>query len=108
MVRWITFDGTTTSEIRSRVPLAAVFEAPGRSALEYALSSSGSVVAVLDVRIENRHAVALFRRVPAQNANPLKPRQIRASGFLGLGDEAVFEEEENPKPKSWWRRLWED
>jgi hypothetical protein len=108
MARWITFDQNTASELRSRVPWSSVFEAPGRNALECALSSSGSVVAVLDVGVEDQLAVALFRRLPMQEDSLLQPRQIRASGFLGLGDEAVFEEEERPKAKSWWRRLWED
>jgi hypothetical protein len=33
----------------------------------------------------------------------------RASGFLGLSDEPVFEEEEVvEEKKGWWRRLWEE
>jgi hypothetical protein len=37
------------------------------------------------------------------------PLRIRAGGFLGLRDEAVFEEEQKPPQKrSWWRKFWDE
>ena len=42
---------------------------------------------------------------------PLTNRaSTRASGFLGLTDEPVFDEEQEAveEKKSWWRRLWEE
>lgn len=108
MARWITFDPTTARELRSRVPMEGVFEAPGRSALEYALSSSGNVVAVLDAGLTDQRALAVFRRTPALKGAPNPARRLRAGGILGLADETVFEEEARPPAKSWWRRLWED
>ncbi|HLW54915.1 MAG TPA: hypothetical protein VKW06_18915 [Candidatus Angelobacter sp.] len=108
MARWITFDENTALELRSRIQSGSVFEAPGRNALEYALASSGNVVAVLSARVKNHCALAAFLRAPAEPALPYRPRAIRATGFLGLGDEAIYEEEEPQRPKSWWRRIWED
>ena len=108
MARWVTFDAKTAHELRSRVPMEGVFEAPGRSALEYALSSSGNVVAVLDAGLANKRALAVFRRASALKDAPTPVRRMRAGGILGLADEAVFEEEVRPAAKSWWRRLWDD
>lgn len=108
MPRWITFDEKSADGLRSRVPPESVFEAPGRTALEYALSSSGRVVAVLNPRIGNQCAVALFHRPPSEAPIAPATRAVRASGILGLGDEDMFEEEEEPRTKNWWRRLWED
>jgi hypothetical protein len=37
------------------------------------------------------------------------PSRIRAGGFLGLRDEAFFEEEQKPAEKrSWWRKFWDE
>jgi hypothetical protein len=109
MTRWITFDQTTADGLRARVPAESVFEFPGRSLMEYVLSSPQNVVGVLDTGVENQCAVAVFQRGSEQQeqAAPV-PRFTRATGILGLGDETVFEEEETPQPKSWWRRVWED
>jgi hypothetical protein len=108
MTRWITFDQNTACELRLQLPQEPVFEAPGRNALEYALSASGNVVVVLPAATKNVTAVATFRRRSAQSELSAKPLKIRVSGILGLSDEAVFEEEETPREKSWWRRIWED
>lgn len=105
MSRWITFDQNTAAELRSCLPNQSVFEAPGRSAFEYALSSPGSVVAVLPVALANCCAVAVFRPVRICGI-PEKPQSTRAAGFLGLNDEVVLEDEEEVQPRNWWQRLW--
>lgn len=104
MARWITFDPHTAAELRNCLPGASIFEAPGRSALEYALNSSGPVVAVLPLNVGQVCALTVFRPRPAQ-ARRESPRALRASGFLGLNDEVFFEDEESA-PKNWWQRLW--
>lgn len=107
MPRWIVFDQATASELRSRLPQASVFEAPGRAALEYALCISRSVVAVLPPSLGNGLAVAVFRPGRTPPAQPAKISSVRATGFLGLNDAAVFEEaEEDQEEKKWWRRFW--
>jgi hypothetical protein len=108
MTRWITFDQTTADGLRGRVPADSVFEFPGRSLLEYALNCPQIVVGVIDTGIENQCAVVVFRRGSEQERAAPVPRFTRATGILGLGDEAAYEEEETQQPKSWWRRLWED
>lgn len=104
MARWITFDQNTAAELRSWLPDQSIFEAPGRSAFEYALSSPGSVVAVLPVTLANCCAVAVFRP-PQIYAIPENLMTTRAAGFLGLLDEVVTDEEE-VRPRNWWQRLW--
>lgn len=49
--------------------------------------------------------------LPEQPGKSIKNTEfrIRAGGFLGLRDEAVFEEEEKPLTKqSWWRKFWDE
>lgn len=106
MPRWIVFDEDTASKLRSRLPQASVFEAPGRAALEYALDSPKSVVTVLPSTHGNGSAVAVFRPGRTLAAQPAKLSRVRATGFLGLSDESVFEEEQVPEKKKWWQRLW--
>jgi hypothetical protein len=38
------------------------------------------------------------------------PSRIRAGGFLGLRDEAVFDDEQPklPSKRSWWSKFWDD
>jgi hypothetical protein len=102
MPRWIVFDQATASELRSRLPQASVFEAPGRAALEYALDNSRSVVAVLPPSLGNGLAVAVFRPDRIPPAQPAKISSVRATGFLGLNDAAVLEEEEADEKRRWW------
>lgn len=110
MTRWITFHPNTAATLRSCLAQKSVFEFPGRDALEYALSTPGNLVAVLKAngKAEDQCAIAVFRHAALDEAIPAKPRTVRAGGILGLIDEAVFEEEEAPRPKSWLRRIWED
>jgi hypothetical protein len=104
MARWIVFDQVTASELRSRLPQAAVFEAPGRAALEYALANPKSLVTVLPLAVKNASAVAVFRQNRTQATVP-PASAVRATGFLGLSDESVLAEE-IPAKKKWWQRVW--
>jgi hypothetical protein len=117
MARWIAFDQTTAAELRSRMPQPAVFEAPGRTALEYALSTPRTVVAVLDAPGSDQATIAVFRaggRYAAPKPKASEPSaespdaalSVRASGFLGLSDRLVASgEEESAEKKRWWQ-LW--
>jgi hypothetical protein len=106
MARWIVFDEITASELRSRLPQEAVFEAPGRAALEYVLANPKSLVTVLPLARKNASVIAVFRPGRTRTAMPLTPSLVRATGFLGLSDELV-PTEEMPAKKKWWQRLWE-
>jgi hypothetical protein len=107
MVRWIVFDQVTASELRSRVPQEAVYEAPGRAVLEYALANPKSLVTVLPLAVKNASVIAIFRRDTTQTTVPATSSAFRATGFLGLSDEAVLAEE-IPAKEKWWQRLWRD
>jgi hypothetical protein len=114
MARWIVFDELTAAELRSQLPREAVFEAPGRTAIEYALTAPRTVVTVLGPPIGDETTIAVFRPKrhpvaarpqvsgPVGEANP--PRHsmpVRASGFLGLSDQVTAPEEEEDAP--WWQ-----
>lgn len=107
MPRWIVFDQDTASELRSRLPQASVFEAPGRAALEYALDGPRSVVTVLAPAVGSVSAVAVFRPGRTLAALSAKPSRVRASGFLGLNDSPVPEEEEEDEKHRWWQ-FWKE
>jgi hypothetical protein len=115
MTRWIAFDEDTAAELRSQLPNQVVFEAPGRTALEYALTASRTVVAVLGPPAGDETAIAVFRprrhnalAEPQVSTPVVVSTTVRASGFLGLSDHLVEpeEEEEAAKKKRWWR-WWE-
>jgi hypothetical protein len=109
MPRWIVFDQDTASKLRSRLPQASVFEAPGRAALEYALGSPKSVVTVLPAMLGTGSisAVAVFRPGRPKPAPPGKSFSVRATGFLGLNDAPVLEEEEEDEKRRWWE-FWKE
>ncbi len=103
MPRWIVFDQVTASELRSRLPQASVFEAPGRAALEYALGNPKSVITVLPATTPGSlSAIAVFRPDRTQTVQPERTLPVRATGILGLSDESVLEEEVLEE-KKWWQ-----
>jgi hypothetical protein len=110
MARWIVFDEVTASELRSQLPRESVFEAPGRTAVEYALTTPRTVVAVLEP-VGDEARIAVFRPsrryalAPQQASTPVGvSTPVRASGFLGLSDHLVEpEEEEVAAEKRWWQ-----
>lgn len=124
MPRYLTFDEKTASALRRKIPEQQVFEHGASGAVEYALGSNKTLVTVMPAGAEREAAVAVFRR-PKQVAQPAPPVEAkkpvasvqpamrkeavtRAGGFLGLRDEAVFEEDmpAPPKKQGWWRKLW--
>lgn len=129
MPRYLTFDQETASKLREHVAAQQVFEHRAADAVDYALSSENTLVTVMPTGAAREAAVAVFRRPraarpaePAQKPAPLvemrkpvasvrtpeKNVAVRAGGFLGLRDEAVFEDEEPivKKKQSWWRHFW--
>jgi hypothetical protein len=127
--QWITFDEETSLALRSRLPGATVVQLPSTSAVERSLQGGGSVVTVLPGSGLGQAGLAVFRwnHVPTTTEPPpqIQPagapntpelseverisKSTRATGFLGLSDEAVFESEDaSPEKKSWWNRFWEE
>jgi hypothetical protein len=122
MARWIAFDRNTVAELRSQLPNDSVFEAPGRTALDYALNTTRPVVAVLEAA-GNQATIAIFRPVsdeardeavetpqveaPIQDSTPIRDATpVRASGFLGLSDDFSGADEEESGDKTRWWQFW--
>ena len=97
------FDQATATTLRSRLPHSAVFEAPGRAALEYALDTPKSLVTLVSRQPGEQSIIAVFRPHRTQVVPPAKTLQVRATGFLGLNDAPVLEEEA-PAKRRWWQR----
>ena len=116
MAQWIAFDQETTSLLRSMLGRGTKIETLLRGPVDYALARPGSVVAVLPATGSGNPGIAVFRRtrpavVAAQHpvTQPTANRSnSRAGGFLGLSDEAAFEEESPQEKKGWWRKIWDE
>lgn len=123
MPRYLTFDQKTASTLRRQIPEERVFEHGASGAVEYALGTDRTLVTVMPTQAGREAAVAVFRwpkqtqkpvpvtaKKPVASAHaPSQPGAMtRAGGFLGLGDEAVFQDDEPaaPKKQSWWRKFW--
>ena len=129
MPRFLTFDEKTASTLRGQVPEQQVFEHGAKGAVDYALGSDKTLVTVMPTGEAREAAIAVFRRPklakpvsqpeprsivmpemrkPAASVPvPIRDSAVRAGGFLGLRDEAFFEEEPVVKKKqSWWRHFW--
>ena len=120
MPRYLTFDEKTASALRGQIAEQQIFEHAATGAVEYALGSGRTMVAVIPVSAAHLAAVAVFRRpavVPQPPITRAAPQQrtsapqhhapkasstVRAGGFLGLSDEAAYEEEPRPQKKQGW------
>lgn len=111
MTQWITADEHTASTLHSLFPEQAVIESHHQSALDLVLDRDQTIVAVMPShgRGQGQSALAVFRwnRLPEPVLAPPLAPDIRAGGILGLRDEPIFEEEEDTKKKSWWKRFWD-
>jgi len=112
MPRWIAFDQQTSSLLRSSLAQGTTVETFGRGPLDYALAKPGAVVTILPSAGGAHVGIAVFRRPKKRKpAAPvvLPQRNVtRATGFLGLSDEAVIDEEPVQQKKGWWRRFWDE
>ena len=109
-MRWITFDQETYSALRSVRPRENVFEFPARTALQYALESENTVVAVFPAGPSDAALVTFRKQRAALTDHAVAESGItRGAGFLGLRDEPVFlhQEEETQEKRNWWRRFWD-
>jgi hypothetical protein len=117
MARWIAFDQETTSLLRSMLGRGTKIETLLRGPVDYALARPGSVVAVLPATGSGNPGIAVFRRTrpavaaaqhPVVSPPTASRSNSRAGGFLGLSDEAAFEEEAPQEKKGWWRKIWDE
>jgi hypothetical protein len=123
MARWIAFDQDTTSILRSTLAQGTRIDTLLRGPVDYALARPSAVIAVLPAAGANGLGIATFRRVRAAVAQRAAAEQLRrivpaqpaaqrastrATGFLGLSDEPVFDDEVVPEKKGWWRKFWDE
>lgn len=108
MPNWIAVDEETRSSLHSRLPEQTAIVLREGSALEHVLGRNGTTVAVLPCQGLGQAALAVFRwnRYQTSALTPAPQANTRAGGFLGLTDEAIFDEDSEEK-KSWWKRFWD-
>jgi len=118
MVRWIAFDENTAASIAEKTGDQAGIVKSDEDALELALRSSQASVVVVPARtpaVEPEQVLILKmeRKSRPEKAAPRAAKQAGresepvgyvATGFLGLNDEPVYEEEP-PRPKKWWQKI---
>ena len=113
MARWIAFDQQTSSLLRSSLAQGTTVETFGRGPVDYALAKPGAVVTLLPSAGDSSVGIAIFRWPRERFAKVVaaarpKAGKTRVTGFLGLSDEVLIEEEPAEQKKSWWRRFWEE
>ena len=89
----------------------AVFRRPKieRPAMAQPPQKTESYVGHIQPAHPEAHEESVRPFVSVQELRAPDPLRIRAGGFLGLRDEAVFEEEQKPPEKrSWWRKFWDE
>ncbi len=118
MVRWIAFDDETAEAVIGRFKRGAAEIREGEQPLEAALRYGRPSVLILPaktagrvllVSLEPKTNVSSSTKAPSTTTSKTQsqaPVRYQATGFLGLTDEPVFEEEPEPPPKkkSWWPR----
>lgn len=112
MARWIAFDQQTSSLLRSSLAQGTTVETFGRGPVDYALAKPNAVVTLLPSAGDSNVGIAIFRWPRERFAKVVaaarpKSGKTRVTGFLGLTDEVLMEDEPQEK-KSWWRRFWEE
>jgi hypothetical protein len=108
MPDWTTFDDETSAALRSRFSEAVIEQRPARFALEHVLQGGETLVTVLPGGMLDQAALAVFRWNRLEPVGtPPRASNTRAAGFLGLSDEAAFEDDEIQENKNWWKRFWD-
>ncbi len=121
MVRWIAFDENTAASIAEKTGDQAGIVKSDVDALGLALRSSQASVVVVPARTPPTETEQVLMLKMERKSRPEKPAPPAAkqaaresvsepvgyvaTGFLGLNDEPVFEEDDPPRPKKWWQKI---
>jgi hypothetical protein len=101
MARWTAFDEESTATVAAHTQAAVSFQRG--DALDAALAAEKSALLILPT--DSTDVLLLeVRRNSSGRPERLAPVTFEATGFLGLIDEPVFDEEPKPR-KKWWQRL---
>ncbi len=112
MGRWIAFDEESTAIAAAESGVAVSFQRG--DAFDTALASAKPAIVILPgTTLEDVLVVDLIpgQRLPSLHQDDGRvssdeaPVSYEATGFLGLTDEPVFEEEPAAPVKKWWKRL---
>ena len=96
MGRWVGFDEDTTAMLAQQTGVAAEFQRG--DALRAAIRGRNNSVVLLPGEAGQALLITVMHMVPD------RPMEYVATGFLGLMDEPVYDEEPQP-PKKWWQKL---
>ncbi len=112
MGRWIAFDEESTAVAATQSGMAVSFQRG--DALDCALAAVNPALVLMPGSSREELLVVEVRRPISQRSTPSAPQGSRhagdvpvayeATGFLGLIDEPIFEDQPQSK-KKWWRRL---
>ncbi len=112
MTRWIAFDSASANALARRIGNEAVIADSSTDPIQ-AVSPGGHAIALLPSTFPDQLLVAtIYRRGMAPAGATARPVphnpgvKYVASGFLGLED-AVVLEEEPARRRSWWQKLWD-
>ena len=109
VIRWIAFDAQTEAALNNQFPADSV-ETQSADPLTTALSQPNSSLLVLPSSTQGHVILARIRLVQKMiETKPEKPHRefaFEPSGFLGLSDSPIFEDESpaTPPKKKWWQR----
>ncbi len=110
---WIVSDETSARDFHRQTGEAA--EVRSGDSLSLALADDRDAVVVVAtsenqatlVRIRHNRIEDPVQAVTAVPEPPPPPREIVATGFLGLTDSVDFADEAPPKPRKWWQKLFD-
>ncbi len=104
MTRWITFDGQSAAALAAAQILPELHDSGDARGVALSSSSSGSLV-LMPASTPGQVLVLQVRHVPPPKGEP--EVQYEATGFLGLMDAPVYEDDQPAKPRRWWQRIWD-
>lgn len=104
MIRWIAFDSQTETAINQKFRPESL-QLQAEDPLSVALSQPDSTVLVLPSSTEGKVVVARLRMKPTNSQKPPRELAFEPSGFLGLSDSPIFEDDSPAPPpkKKWWQ-----
>lgn len=107
MTRWITFDQESARVLADAALAPDIFPPanPAELAIEAALAGRIGVAVLAGEGGKSAYLLTAQCRNPADQRAPETPAHYEATGFLGLLDEPIYEEEPPPVKQSWWKKL---
>jgi hypothetical protein len=107
MSRWIAYDRTAEQALVQRFGHSHVQQQDGDQDAIFSavLAADGHAAALFPAR-HGETVIVTRRPLRAVSGAAPPPRAYEATGFLGLGDEPIYDNQPE-QPKTWWERLWE-